>query len=172
MCIPLFILAVGAVFLGAILGHPTGLFDGYLDRTIPGVHAAGEHHGTDWSVVLVSGLVFVAGVGLAWVLYAKPSNVPGKLAAAFGPFTRLSLHKFYLDEIYNGLFVLPLRFLAQISRFFDWLLDVAAVDKLAQIPALIGRLPRPIQNGLVQFYALAMTLAMAVLLWALLTKQG
>jgi len=32
--------------------------------------------------------------------------------------------------------------------------------------------PRPIQNGLVQFYALAMSLALGVLMWVLLTKQS
>jgi hypothetical protein len=49
--------------------------------------------------------------------------------------------------------------------------DGALIGGLAGLPGLLGRLPRPIQNGLVQFYALATLLATAVLLWALLSKQ-
>jgi len=173
MCLPLFVLALGALFLGGLLGHVTGLFDTYLDKAIPGIHEAASHHGTDWFVMGLSSLIGVAGIGLAVVLYGSPSSLPDKIAAAAGPLTRLSQNKFYLDEVYQVLFVWPLRLLAELSRLVDWLvIDVLLVGGMSRIPALIGRLPRPIQNGLVQFYALAMTLAMAVLLWALLTKQG
>ncbi|MSR59080.1 MAG: NADH-quinone oxidoreductase subunit L [Planctomycetaceae bacterium] len=173
MCLPLMILAVGAVFLGGILGHMTGLFDTFLDKTIPGIHSAAAHHGYDWFVIGVSTAVFLAGLGLAYVMYAVPSALPEKLAAAFGPLTNLSRNKFYLDEVFQGLFVWPLRGLAELSRLADWLaIDTWLVGGVSRIPALVGQLPRPIQNGLVQFYALAMTLAMAVLLWALIWKQG
>jgi NADH-quinone oxidoreductase subunit L len=173
MCIPLFVLSLGAVFLGGALGHVTGLFDTFLDKTIPGVHAAAAHHGTDWFVVGVSGAVFVMGVGLAWILYGRPSSLPARIAELAGPLTSLSRNKFHLDEIYQLLFVWPLRGLAELSRLADWLvIDVALVGGVARIPSLVGRMPRPIQNGLVQFYALAMMLATAVLLWALLSKQG
>jgi NADH-quinone oxidoreductase subunit L len=173
MCLPLFVLSIGAFGLGLVFGHPTGLFDTYLDKTIHGVHAAAEHHGVNWFVVGVSAAVFATGLGLAFLMYGRPSTVPQKLAQALGPFTRLSQNKFYLDEVYDGLFVAPLRGLAALSRLADWLVvDELFVGGFSRIPALLGRLPRPIQNGLVQFYALGMMLAMAVLLWALLSKQG
>src|SRR4029077_19162978 len=47
MCIPLWILSIGAAGLGLVLGHPTGIFDGFLARTIPQV-GAGGHHETDY----------------------------------------------------------------------------------------------------------------------------
>lgn len=173
MCLPLFALSVGAVGLGLILGHPTGLFDMFLDKTIPGIHDAAVHHGADWFVMGASSLVAVIGIGAAFVMYGLPSSLPAKLAIGLGPLTRLSLNKFYLDEVNDLLFVWPLRGLAALSRLVDWLvIDVALAGGVSRIPAVIGRLPRPIQNGLVQFYALAMMLAMAVLLWALLSKQG
>ncbi len=85
----------------------------------------------------------------------------------------MSRNKFYLDEVYAALFVWPLKALANLSRFLDWgLVDGLFVGGIGKLPALVGRLPRPIQNGLVQFYALAMTLALGVLLWVLLTKQA
>jgi NADH-quinone oxidoreductase subunit L len=174
MCVPLWILAVGAVFLGVILDpHLTGIFDGFLGRTIPPEHAAG-HHGINWFVVGVSTVAALAGIGAAYVMYASgTSPLPARINALAGPFAELSRNKFYFDEIYAALFVWPLKALADLSRFLDWgLIDGMLVGGVGKLPALIGRLPRPIQNGLVQFYALAMTLALSVLLWVLLTKQN
>lgn len=169
MTIPLWILSIGAIGIGAALGHPTGLFDGFLDHTIPGV---GHHHDTNWFVVGLSGVVFVVGVGLAYVMYGRPSSAPetvGKLFNALGGWTKASQNKFYIDEIYNGLFVMPLWVIAQISRFLDWfLVDTILVGGISKLPAvLLGKPSRPMQNGLVQFYALSMMLAIGVLLVAL-----
>ena len=174
MCLPLWALAVGAVFLGAILDpHLTGLFDGFLERTLPADHAAGQH-AVDWFVVGVSTVAALAGIGAAYVMYGSgTSPLPARMSALAGPLAELSRHKFYVDEIYVALFVWPLKALADLSRFLDWgLIDGLLVGGVGKIPALVGRLPRPIQNGLVQFYALAMTLALSVLLWVLLTKQS
>jgi NADH-quinone oxidoreductase subunit L len=174
MCIPLWVLAVGAVFLGALLDpHLTGLFDGFLGRTLPAEHAA-THHGVNWFVVAVSTAAALAGIGAAYVMYGTgTSPLPARINALAGPLSELSRNKFYFDEIYAAVFVWPLKALADLSRFLDWgLIDGLLVGGVGKLPALIGRLPRPIQNGLVQFYALAMTLALSVLLWVLLTKQN
>src|SRR4029077_9072971 len=44
MCIPLCILSVRAGVLGAVLGHPTGIFVDFLNLTIPGVSEPGAGH--------------------------------------------------------------------------------------------------------------------------------
>ncbi|MFM7160549.1 MAG: hypothetical protein ACKO3P_09265, partial [Planctomycetaceae bacterium] len=144
----------------------------FLDQTLPGLAAAAHSHGINWLVAAISTVVAGLGVALAWVMYFQPSPLPGRIAAAFGPLATASQNRFYLDEVYQSLVVRPLRGLAQLSRMTDWLLvDGAFIGGLAGLPGLLGRLPRPIQNGLVQFYALATLLATAVLLWALLSKQ-
>jgi NADH-quinone oxidoreductase subunit L len=157
MCIPLWILAAGAVLLGALLDHhTTGIFNGFLELTIPGIESEAAHHGINWFVMASSTAAALLGFG-----------------AAFGPLTDLSRNKFYFDEIYAALIVWPLRGLAHLSRFLDWgLIDGLLVGGIGKVPVLIGKLPRPIQNGLVQFYALAMSLALGVLMWVLLTKQS
>jgi NADH-quinone oxidoreductase subunit L len=176
MCIPLWILAVGAAFLGLVLDHhTTGLFNGFLERTItPEIAGGAEPHGINWTVMLVSTAAAAIGIAAAFVMYGSgTSSLPAQLNALAGPLADLSRNKFYLDEVYATLFVWPLSGLASLSRFLDWgLIDGILVSGIGKLPALAGRLPRPIQNGLVQFYALAMTLALAVLLWVLLTKQG
>ena len=53
----------------------------------------------------------------------------------------------------------------------DWLfIDRVLVDGVSRVPVYVvaRRLIQPLQNGLVQFYALSMALALAVLLAALL----
>lgn len=168
MTIPLMILAFGAMVLGATLGHLTGWFDRYLDRTIPGV---GHPHEVDMFVAVLSLAVAVGGIALAYVMYGKPSTLPAKAAAAFGPLTRWSRHKFYFDEAYQACLVLPLWAAAQVSRFLDWfLVDGGFIGLFSRLPFDLGKLVRPLQNGLVQFYALSMMLALAVLLWAVLFR--
>lgn len=169
MTLPLVVLAFGAAALGGLLGHATGIFDGYLGKTVVG--AAG-HHEMDWFVAGVSSVVAVAGILLAFALYGKPSPIPAALAKICPPLTRLSQQKFLLDEVYNDLFIWPLRGVAQLSLFLDWILDGGIIDGLfGTLPREIGRLLRPLQNGLVQFYALSMMLALAVMLAAVLATR-
>ncbi|MDB5389179.1 MAG: nuoL 2, partial [Planctomycetaceae bacterium] len=169
MTVPLMILAVGAAGLGLVLGHLTGIFDGFLNMTIDGT---GAHHPADWFVIGMSTIVAVVGIGLAWALYAQPSAVPKTIAASVPPLYRISLNKFYLDEIFYIFLVVPAMCLAQFSRFLDWIVVDGLVGFISKVPAAAARLARPIQNGLVQFYALSMMLATAMLLWALLARPG
>lgn len=169
MTIPLIILAVGAAGLGLVFGHLTGIFDGFLDKTITGT---GAHHAADWFVIGLSTVAAVGGIALAWMFYAERSGVPAAIAQAALPLYRLSLNKFYIDEIYYIFLVVPVVCLAQFSRFIDWIGVDGMVGCVSQLPGSVARLARPIQNGLVQFYALATMLATAMLLWALLVKAG
>ncbi len=175
MTTPLIILALGAAFLGLALGHMsaifngTGFFDGFLSKTIPGT--AG-HHDADWFVIGLSTVAAIAGIGLAWMMYAERSGVPAAIAQAVPPLYRLSLNKFYFDELYYIFLVVPVVCLAQLSRFIDWIGVDGLVGFISRIPGAIAKLARPIQNGLVQFYALSMMLATAMLLWALLVRPG
>jgi len=169
MTTPLIILAVGAAFLGLALGHMTGIFDGFLSMTIREV---GDHHAADWFVIGLSTVVAIAGIGLAWVMYAERSGVPATIAQAVPPLYRLSLNKFYFDELYYIFLVIPVMCLAQFARFIDWIGVDGLVGFVSKIPGAVAKLARPIQNGLVQFYALSMMLATAMLLWALLVRPG
>src|SRR5258708_27833264 len=59
MCVPLWILAVGALGLGALLDqHTTGIFNRFLGMSIPGLTAEAEHHHANVFVMGVSALVF------------------------------------------------------------------------------------------------------------------
>jgi NADH-quinone oxidoreductase subunit L len=85
---------------------------------------------------------------------------------------QLSLNKFYWDEIYYFFIVQPVAGLAAFSRIFDLNVVDNLVDLIGQVPRFLGFLFRPIQNGLAQFYALAMALGLAVFLVALVWRYA
>ena len=56
--------------------------------------------------------------------------------------------------------------LAIFCRLFDTYVVDALVDLVGQVPRMVGLLCRPLQNGLVQFYAILMVLGVAGFLLA------
>ncbi|HJN11669.1 MAG TPA: NADH-quinone oxidoreductase subunit L [Pirellulaceae bacterium] len=92
-------------------------------------------------------------------------TIPFLIGRALSPYN-LSQHKFYIDEIYFLVIVLPMRALGSICYIVDrWLVD-GVVNAIGRTPLRLGALMRPMHLGLVQFYALATVLAMLVLVAA------
>ncbi|HEX4071206.1 MAG TPA: NADH-quinone oxidoreductase subunit L [Planctomycetaceae bacterium] len=162
---PLVVLAVFAVGVGLVVG-PTGLFAGWIAQ-VPTLTKA-EPEAFNWLLAGGSILAVLAGIGVAAWMYARPSNRPQLVRAAFGPLYTLSLNKFYLDEIANALVVFPVKALAFISLLFDQGLVDRLVDEVGIVPGMLGRFLRPVQNGLIQSYALVMLFGLAIFLTTIL----
>ncbi len=167
MLIPLLVLAVGAVVIGGVAGPGTHWFSDFLARTPSLRQAATEvgakdiaHH-MNWGIAGLSTLLALGGVVLAAVAYGNGG--PEQIPVALRPIFALSRNKLHVDEIYYALLVRPAEWLATMSRVFDLLLD-AITRLIAAIPGFLGGAVRPIQNGLVQFYALSMVLGLGVFL--------
>lgn len=79
---------------------------------------------------------------------------------------KLSSNRFYFDEIYNLVIILPLRFIAEAAYVIDRFLIDATVNLFGKVPRMFGSLMRSLQMGLVHFYALAMVLGVLVLVAA------
>ncbi len=75
----------------------------------------------------------------------------------------LSRDKLYVEEVYEAAIVKPAAGLAFLAKAFDGFLDGLA-RLVSAIPRFVGQWARPIQNGLVQFYALSMALGLVVLI--------
>jgi NADH-quinone oxidoreductase subunit L len=100
-------------------------------------------------------------------MYVRQPELPARLAQGAQKLYQLSLNKFHLDELYYFFIVQPLAGFARFCRVFDQYVVDALVDLIGHVPRFFGILFRPMQNGLVQFYALAMLLGLAVFLIAL-----
>jgi NADH-quinone oxidoreductase subunit L len=166
MTVPLMILAVFAVGVGAALG-PTEVFAPYLERT-PLMPEMG-HHETNLLLMAGSAIIALLGIGFAWLTYVRHPSWPADLARHLQALYQLSLNKFHFDELYFAFLVKPLEALAALARVFDQYVVDALVDLCGQTARLLGLLFRPVQNGLVQFYALAMILGLTVFLLALVS---
>ena len=122
-----------------------------------------------WAVAFYRG---AARIGLGWLAsllgfaaltLGAVLSLPLLLGVYLSPY-RLSQGKFFFDEIYHVLFVLPLRGLAVVAYWVDrWVID-GLVNLVGRLPPLLGSLMRSLQMGLVQFYALAMVLSALILL--------
>lgn len=173
MAWPLQILAVGAVAVGALLG-PTHLFANLLDNRwidpqFPHLSTL-EPHVLHLSMMVVSSVIALAGIGLAYVLYVQKPELPEILAGRLSALYELSRNKFYLDELYELIIVKPMTVFAHVCRIVDAYLLDGLVDLVGQLPAFLGYWIRPVQNGLVQFYALLMALGLAGFLLSILLR--
>ena len=180
MTVPLVILAVFALAIGAILG-PTGWFESFLEQTpqvayvehfaeaqaLHSTEAASESHMT---IALTSTLVVLIGIGIAMALYLGSATVvehATSLMRRVGVY-QLLVNKFYVDEIYRAVIVRPLVWAA---RGFAWLDDQGVdglVDWLGRLPSWCGAGLRPLHGGLIPLYALAMMVGLLVLLGVLI----
>jgi NADH-quinone oxidoreductase subunit L len=164
---PLRILAVGAVFAGIIVEPFTHWLSKLLDL-VPGLE--GIELNMNWGMMALSTLLALSGVGLAWWLYVRAPALATELAERNEGLYELARNRFYLDDIYSALIVRPLAGFAYLCRVLDLHLLDMLVDFLGRVPRLFGQIFRPIQNGLVQFYALAMVLGLTVFLLSLLLR--
>jgi NADH-quinone oxidoreductase subunit L len=173
MTIPLLILAVCALAVGFLFGS-TGMFEHHLARSfgferLPAVHA----HAAGLATPLIGLTAGTLGIGLAYLFYFKPSPVPKDIATRAKPLYQASLHKFYVDGLYEATVVKPTLILAKIVEFIDVYIVDGLVRMTAWVPRIVGReLLGPFQNGLIQFYAAVTALGVAGLLWILLLSRS
>lgn len=167
MIVPLIVLALGAVTIGLVVEPYNHLFSGFLSRTPSLVQAdelTARHltvHGFDWALAGVGTLLAIGGVVLAWLLYGQggPEVVP----EALQPLWVTSKRQLWIDDLYHTLIVKPVESLAILYRHFDGVLD-GLVRLVSYLPQFFAQGLQPVQNGLVQFYALSMMLGLVVFL--------
>jgi proton-translocating NADH-quinone oxidoreductase chain L len=167
MTIPLMILAVFAVGIGALLSVK-GVFLHFLSHT-PGMPGPAEQE-LNYLMMSISSLVALGGIGVAWLMYVRQPDLPARLARAAQGLYQLSLNKFYIDELYEAFILAPLAGFTAFCRIFDLHVLDSLVDLTGHLFRWLGFRFRPVQNGLVQFYALAMVLGLTVFLIALVSK--
>jgi NADH-quinone oxidoreductase subunit L len=164
---PLMILAVGSIFTGW-LGAPEYLWGSRWDHWLaPIFGATAEHHGSVSTELLVTALtlaVVAAGIYLAYLMYGKPGAQTAQQTAN-GIFYDISLNKYYVDEIYDFVFVRPFTALAKFfaSIVDPWVID-GAVNGLAATVRGFSTVWRGLQTGNVQHYAAMFLLGALALL--------
>ena len=209
MTVPLIILAILSV-VGGWIGWPESLggsdhFARFLDPVIARhaevVAAVPEAtpHMAERELMGVSVLVAFLGIGLAAYFYLRRPTIPGTLAEKSGGLYRLLYNKYYIDQIYDAMFVNRAKDLGTTLGAFDlgvidglgvngagwvarassslsmvwdkWIID-GSVNLAARIVWIFSYPVRMIQSGRVSNYALLIVLGVLVFLGYYLRVTG
>ena len=159
MTLPLVALAVPSMLIG-LVGTP---FANYFEEFIhPHTEAIAEvaesAEAFDWTEFLIMGGssvgIALIGITLASLMYLSGKIGASAIAKQIEPLYKLSLNKWYIDEIYDTVFVQGSRNLAkQILE-----IDVRIVDGIVNLAGFVtlvtGEGLKYLENGRAQFYAL------------------
>ncbi len=180
MTVPLMVLAVLSIF-GGLLGVPAALGGGnrvehFLDPVFglgkdKLLQAAGGHgalhrvvalaaephsFAPEYKLMLLTTVLVFAGIFASYVLYMKKRSVPESIAESNPSFYRLLLNKWYVDELYEKVFINPLR---AFSLFLWKGIDVVVIDGLVNSTAAFfmkcAAVSKSSQSGYVQRYAVS-----------------
>ncbi len=172
MTVPLIVLAVLTVVAGWAVGVPSEhgtRFERFLAPVFP-VHE-GVHGGIAGVMLLVlSVVVALAGITLAWFMYMASPVKADTIGRARTPVHALLLNAWYVDRLYDRLLVTPLFALSTFLARVDLSVVDGAVNGVGRaVVAWAGTLRR-VQTGYVVNYALTMLVGAVVLAGFLLIR--
>jgi NADH-quinone oxidoreductase subunit L len=153
MTLPLVVLAIGALFAGWI-GLPA-VFGGsqFAHWLEPVIAAHGEEHAShalELNLMAISIAVAAFGFFIAYLMYYREALSPARFAnLAGGLFYRLFERKYYLDEIYQVVFVNGTLLLARLGSLFDQYIIDVIVDGSASLTRFVSWI-----NGLFDNYVI------------------
>ncbi|SDD11730.1 NADH dehydrogenase subunit L [Sphingomonas sp. YR710] len=167
MLIPLALLSVGAVFAGYVfapffLSPEKGeafwqgslAFNGHLMEAMEVI---------PWWAKMSATFAMLTGLLIALWAYVWDKSVPARFTAQFSVLYDFLLHKWYFDELYHVLFVVPAFWLGNIfwKRGDQGLIDRFGPNGVAALVVGTGAAARKMQSGYLYTYALVMLLGLA-----------
>jgi NADH-quinone oxidoreductase subunit L len=122
--------------------------------------------GLELSLMVVSSIVALVGIGLAAFIWLKRREIADRMAAAFPGLYRLLLNKYYVDEVYDATLVQPIRIVSQdgLWRGVDVHIIDGAVNGTASIVEGSSSLLRRLQSGSVRAYAGSLFIGVVLIL--------
>ncbi len=186
MTIPLMVLAFLSIvggymgvpeFIGELVGiHESNLFDKFVSSSvIPDSFIPAAHHMFSHTTLLIFS-ISAAAVGIfaaCYFFYFRP-GLPDRIASdkAIEPVYKGSLNKWYVDELYNYVFVEPFRYLSGQAAKFDLKFIDGAVNGVAAALKEMALTLQAAQSGVLRSYATLMALgAFAILVFIIIWQS-
>ena len=182
--VPLVLLAVPSVLAGLWAADPM-VFGDFFKGVItvfpehPAIATITEHwHG--WVAMGLHGFVtlpfflMLAGIVTAWYFYLINPAIPARIQSSFSSVYKLLENKYYLDAFNEKFFAGGARALGTSlwKRGDQALIDGAVVNGSARLVGFFAGWLRTIQSGLLNQYAIAMIVGVAVALaWFILAQR-
>jgi NADH-quinone oxidoreductase subunit L len=177
MLVPLVVLAIGALVAGFALHS---LFIGenwqaFWNGSIfngPDNHTIARLEEVPFWVDALPTVVGLLGIATAYLMYMAFPLLPMQLATTFRGIYLLLLNKWYVDELYNTIFVQPM---IRLSRVFWQTGDATLIDGvpngLAELTVDGSRQAVRIQTGSVAVYAFVMLIGVVILVGVFLLSR-
>jgi len=168
MLLPLTILAFGSIFAGFFFKE---LFIGYSSsnyfwaNSIKFLSPLSVHHPPLW-IVYLTPVVVVLSIPISYYLFLKNKNITNWLVKENKPLYNFLLNKWYFDELYDYLFIRPIK---TLGIFFWKIIDIQTIDRFGPdgISSLIKKLSNKavkFQSGYIYQYAFIMLLGFSAFL--------
>jgi NADH-quinone oxidoreductase subunit L len=179
MTVPLIILAVLSV-IGGYIGLPHALgggdwFGQWLEPVVQIEKATEslvlhEDMSTEYGVMMLSVLMALIGIYLAYAWYMRKSELAQKLGKS--SLHNVLLNKYWVDQIYDGVISQPLiRGSELLAKYFDVGTIDGFMNGIASTFSGLGGLVRRVQTGVVQNYALMMGAGILAILTSFLVTM-
>ncbi len=130
MLIPLIVLA-GLSIVGGFIGWPRSLtlslfrgewFGRFLEPVFAGNPVVPMHEygiSMEYFLMTLSVATAIVGISIAYRMYVKQPELSDRMENAFAGLHKVLLHKYYVDEIYDALFVNRVKDLGSMLSAFD-----------------------------------------------------
>ena len=129
-----------------------------------GGEAGGHSAVLELIMMVVSVVIALIGIGIAYLFYVKNPALPKMLAERWKGLYKLVFNKYYVDELYEILFINSLKNLGTgLWKGFDEFVIDGAINGTAYLIGLLSGAMRKMQTGLVQNYAFSMIVGGIVL---------
>ncbi|MGI4820914.1 MAG: NADH-quinone oxidoreductase subunit L [Janthinobacterium lividum] len=175
MTLPLIVLAILSA-VGGFMGAPMFVGKHYLGdylapiftysrQILPAAFTTEPEHNTELMLMGISVLVAVIGIVLAYVQYVSRAQRPVEDDAQRSAPENLVYHKYYIDELYDGLIVKPVMALSNgLYRFVENGVIDPIANGFGRVTLAGGQLLRFVQTGSVETYLLLMVLGIVLIL--------
>ncbi|MCF0049696.1 NADH-quinone oxidoreductase subunit L [Dyadobacter sp. LJ53] len=181
MTIPLVILAVLSA-LGGFIGVPEALHGTHhLAEFMSPLYDASRQvnpaaflptelsHSEEYMLMGVSVAVALVSAVVAYVMYVQKASVPAPDSQPKSALQGLVYNKYYVDELYDNVFVRSIKTLSNILYSFGEFFIDLVVNAFVRLTQFLAGLLRKTQTGSTGDYVFAMVLGMVIILfWKLL----
>jgi NADH-quinone oxidoreductase subunit L len=169
--IPLIILAVLAA-VGGLISLPGNSWLAHYLAPIFSKEAHEAHHlgATEYTLMAVAVIGGLIGIGIAFAKYIKQNTVPPEDAGITG-MAKVLYNKYYVDEVYDVLFVKPINFLSRFFRDYIETTLSALVFGFAKVTGELGYQGKKLQNGSIGFYLFIFVVGFCIIVSYLFLAQ-
>jgi NADH-quinone oxidoreductase subunit L len=162
--LPLIILAILS-FFGGIISLPG---HSWLNEFLAPIFSESSHEAhtlgsTEYMLMAIATIGAIVGIGIAYKKYLKDNTIPSEDAEITGV-SKVLYNKYYVDEIYDAIFVKPINLLSNFFRDYVERILSDSVFGLGKATYELAGHGRKLNNGSVGFFLFAFVIGIIAIL--------